>query len=234
MKRLVITSLKNPLIIKYLKLLQKKHRYQTQQFIIYSPNAIAIAKAKQVVVDFLTTNSQKEGILVTTTILKQFLNANIYVDQIAICNIKTIESNRQKVLVLDNLQDSGNVGTLIRTAVAFGYDTVVIEGADPFSLKSLSASQGAIFQIEIIIADSYQFLKTFNGEIIATQVNEKNSLPYYQYKSSNIKKALVLGNEGNGVKQSILEIASVCLYVPSVFESLNVAQAGAILLNYLK
>lgn len=143
-----------------------------------------------------------------------------------------IESN---VLVLDRLQDPGNIGTIIRTAVATGYRLIIcIKGtADVFSPKVLRATAGMIFDIPIIYvsdaAELKDMLSRAGKQFVVTTVD--GGVPYYE---ENLKTgvALVIGNEGNGVSDEILELADVRVTIPMKgdIESLNAAVSAAILM----
>jgi len=135
-------------------------------------------------------------------------------------------------LLLDNVQDPGNVGTIIRTAHAFGIRSVILtEGsADIYNPKTLRASMGAVFKqqvcyksnddIKALIKNNVKFLGTSNdiGSIDITDINLKNAI-------------IILGNEGQGVSQDLLEICCDVINIPLSpdCESLNVAAAATII-----
>lgn len=146
--------------------------------------------------------------------------------------IKDISSN--KVLYLDDVSDPGNVGTLLRTALAFSYKDVIVSKntCSIYNEKVIQASQGAIFNLNIIEKD-FEYLKTLNDyQIIATEI--KGSTSSNDFKPSE-KFVLVLGNESRGVRKEILDLANIRLRINiENIESLNVAIAGAILMYSLK
>lgn len=130
-----------------------------------------------------------------------------------------------KVLYLDNLQDPGNVGTLIRTALCFNYDAVVLskDCVSMFSRKVIQASKGAIFKIKLAVKDLFElqdkyslYSTTLDGE------DEKN------IDSLSNPFVLVLGNEGHGVRKEYQEISKKLKIEINSLDSLNVAVAGAI------
>lgn len=143
----------------------------------------------------------------------------------------------QKVLILDRLQDPGNVGTLIRTAVAFGIDHValILPSCDPWNEKVVRAGKGAHFSISI---GTYTF-----EEIDAWQKATKATLfiADLQGDSPDILKqctspfGIVLGNEAEGTDNRFTEIGTkVSIAISPEIDSLNVAQAGAIFLYLCK
>jgi len=137
-------------------------------------------------------------------------------------------------LVLDAVQDPGNVGTLIRSAVAFGLDGVVcLDGTvDPWGAKTVRASAGMVFRLPVILCTVSDMLNAFAERGTPILVGAADG-------SSDVAPlrtlALVLGNEGAGVRDEIRSAAadtlSVSMRGPS--ESLNVAVAGSILMHDL-
>lgn len=145
---------------------------------------------------------------------------------IAVCEIKKEEKiTSNKVLCLDNVSDPGNLGTLLRTALAFGYkDVVLIDGCYLFNEKVLQSTQGAIFKLNVI--DGFDQSKFKNYEIIATDLE---GTEVSDIKSSKDKFVLVLGNEAHGVSEKMLKLADKRIKIRmGDIDSLNVAVAGAI------
>src|SRR5699024_1634300 len=141
----------------------------------------------------------------------------------------------QQVLLIDCIQDPGNLGTLIRTADAAGLDLVVLEKgtADPYQDKVMRASQGSVFHIPIVSKDLATFIDEFDGEVYGTAL--ENAITYNQIQNKE-KFALLLGNEGEGVKPELLDKTTQNLTIPiyGKAESLNVAIAGSIVMYHLK
>ena len=142
-----------------------------------------------------------------------------------------------KVLVLDDIQDPGNFGTIIRSAVAFNIDTIVVSNntVDLYNSKVIRASQGMLFNINIIRRDLNVFvpeLKKEGYQIYATKVNGGKSLKTIEKME---KFAIIMGNEGAGVSDNLMNLANEYLYIDmnSNCESLNVAVATSIILYEL-
>ena len=139
------------------------------------------------------------------------------------------------VLVLDRIQDPGNMGTLIRTAVAAGYKAIVAMSGtvDIYSPKVLRATAGMVFEIPVIYVPDNDALMGMLGRsgrrIVVTDVN--GGVPYYEEDLSR-GIALVIGNEGSGVSDTLMETADVRVTLPMKgrIESLNAAVAAAILM----
>lgn len=137
-----------------------------------------------------------------------------------------------KLLLLDQIQDPGNMGTLIRTADAAGFAGVLIRkgSTDPYSQKALRSSMGSIISLPI------KFVENLDGyhdyKIYAATLRDAVSYKDIAYPSQSI---LVIGNEGNGVSDEILKVSDQNIYIPMQgdVESLNASIAGGILMFYM-
>ena len=110
----------------------------------------------------------------------------------------------KQVLLIDRIQDPGNLGTLIRTADAAGLDLIVMEKgtADPFQDKVIRASQGSIFHIPVIFDDINNYIHQFNGPVYGTAL--ENAVSFNDIEAQ-ANFALILGNEGEGVNSDLLK-----------------------------
>ena len=146
---------------------------------------------------------------------------------------KKDKSEYHKIVYLDQINDPGNLGTILRTAVAFNYDAVVLSkgSVDLYNEKVIAASKGAIFLVDAFVGDIVDYQ---DKQIIVSTLDE-NSVPLNECKKPN-DFVLVLGNESHGVSEPIIKIAHqlVKIEMNDVIDSLNVAIAGAILMNYFK
>ena len=138
-----------------------------------------------------------------------------------------------KVVYLDHINDPGNLGTIIRTALAFSYDAVIVsEGScDPYNEKAVAASKGALFSMPILRGelDSFsQGKKVIVSALSEDAIDEKDLV-------NNEPFILVLGNEANGVSKDTLNKADVIVKIGiQNIDSLNVSIAAGILMNRLK
>ncbi|UCB42037.1 MAG: RNA methyltransferase [Dehalococcoidales bacterium] len=141
-----------------------------------------------------------------------------------------------RLLLLDDIQDPGNVGTLIRTAAAFGFSGVILtdKSADPFSPKCVQASAGSILSVWLRRTDEYlrmvQALKKRGYFVLAADLNGKEDTSVFDKRRLLL---LALGNEAAGLSEEMLAASDYQLRVPIVrdkAESLNVATCGAILM----
>lgn len=139
----------------------------------------------------------------------------------------------QKIVYLDGVQDPGNLGTIIRTALAFNFDTVILSNdcVSPFNEKVVAATKGAIFKMPIFYS-SLEEIKS-NKTVIVSSLGENSQ----NLNEVDVKKpyVLVLGNEAHGVKPETLALADIICKIPisDQIESINVAVAGGILMHFL-
>ena len=138
-----------------------------------------------------------------------------------------------KIVYLDQINDPGNLGTILRTAVAFNYDAVILSksSVDLYNEKVVAASKGSIFMIDAFYDDINNYTDKY--QIIASALDDAVSL-------ESVKKpkdfVLVLGNESHGVSEEVLKLANTVVKIDmnDNIDSLNVAVAGGILMNYFK
>ncbi|MDU0419359.1 RNA methyltransferase [Staphylococcus simulans] len=141
----------------------------------------------------------------------------------------------KQVLLLDRIQDPGNLGTLIRTADAAALDLIVLAPgtADAYQDKVLRSSQGSVFHLPIVTQPIEEFINQFDGPVYGTALEDAVNFNEEDAQSSF---ALLLGNEGQGVDPALLSHTTKRLIIPmyGAAESLNVAIAGSILIYKLK
>lgn len=148
------------------------------------------------------------------------------------------ESLRGQYLLIDAVQDPGNVGTMIRTADAAGLTGVVLgKGcADPYNGKVLRASQGSLFHLPVIEGDLHQYVAGFRQQQVRVWSTTLAGGVSYQSVTPVDDFALIVGNEGSGIDPILLEQSDQGFYIPieGQAESLNVSVATGILLYGLK
>ncbi|MDO4692761.1 MAG: RNA methyltransferase [Porphyromonadaceae bacterium] len=150
-------------------------------------------------------------------------------------------TSQELALLLDNVQDPGNLGTIIRTADWFGISHVVLSSgcADPFSPKVVQATMGALCRVRTprLHGATSEFLSQYRGQVYGTFLDGE---PIYQMGLSSNQpegQLLVMGNEGNGISPEVERYISKRIYIPPYSsagmgsESLNVAIATAICLS---
>lgn len=234
----VITSVNNSYIKELYELKKNNVKKEKQLFLVEGNDFIEIAYNECLIVSLLVLSFDErypnvEQIVVNEAILHKLSNNKSCNNMMGVCRYfkpKEIEK-KSKLLYLDGVQDPGNVGTLIRTSLAFNYDGVILsdDSASIYNDKVISASKGALFKISIYQNISLETLKEKGFEIVSTSL--ANACDYRDFKNKN-NFVLVLGNEGQGVKQKNLDISSIIVKIPmSDIDSLNVAIAGGILMN---
>ena len=154
---------------------------------------------------------------------------------ICVCKIKKYDlSSVGNCLILDNLQDPGNVGTLVRSALAFNFnDIYLVGGADPYSEKVIRSSAGTILKARLHICDfetMKQNKKQIANSFIVADMDGEN---INKIKLNKNKVAVIVGNEGQGVSDEFLNIADTKISIPmtSKVESLNAGVAGSIIMQ---
>ena len=156
---------------------------------------------------------------------------------IGVCEKKEGIIKGNRIVYLDCIQDPGNLGTIIRSCVAFNIDTLVLsrDCVDLYNSKVIRASQGLIFHLNIVIADINEFvpkLKDENYKIYGTKVTHGKSLKTIEKVS---KFVIIMGNEGNGISELSSELCDEFIYIDmnDRCESLNVGVATSIILYEL-
>lgn len=226
----MITSKDNEKIKYIKKLKQKKYRDKENVFLIFGDHLIEEAKKHGEIVSIFTSNENKEGILISNEIMKELNYTETPFDILAICKkvIKIHENN--KILALADVQNPDNLGALIRSASAFGFTKILISNktADIYNDKTIRASQGAIFHLDIKrtnLVEELKKLKETGYTIYATDVAGSSN------PKIDLKSVLILGNEGSGVPLELIELSNELVIIKTLnVESLNVAIAGSILM----
>jgi TrmH family RNA methyltransferase len=172
--------------------------------------------------------------LVNEEIIKKLSDVQSHQGIMGVCQMKSNQSISGKIILLDRLQDPGNMGTLIRSGVAFGFDTFVLDqSVDVYNPKVIRATQGAIFKINIIEDSIIDFIKK-NEDIkfLATDLSSVIHLEDIDVHSDNI--GIILGNEGSGVREEIIQVSDLIFKLKMQnMESLNAGVAGSIIMYYL-
>ncbi len=201
--------------------------------------------------DLLNTNTEIVYTITTDKTLKGFPNiefvsekmltslATTVTNQNIICVCKIKQHSIKSVgnsLILDNLQDPGNVGTLVRSAMAFGFnDIYLVGGADVYSEKVIRSSAGTILNTRLHVVD-FETIKENKLEIA-------DHFIVADMKGENINKiclpkgkiAVIIGNEGQGVSKEFMQFVDTKVSIPMApqVESLNAGVAGSIIMQKL-
>ena len=143
------------------------------------------------------------------------------------------KSEYHKIVYLDQINDPGNLGTILRTAVAFNYDAVILSksSVDIYNEKVVAASKGALFLVDAFYDEIDEYA---NGRVVVASALE-DAVPLSKCEKPK-DFVLILGNESHGVSKEILSKANqiVKIEMNDDIDSLNVAVAAGILMNYYK
>lgn len=248
-----ITATTNPLIKESKKLHKKKYRTETGTFLLEGFHLIeeAVKAESKIKAIFVNARGQQEWAqflaqqpdallyFVSDDVLKALSDQPTPQGMIAIVELPKAEKLPETggFLLLDHVQDPGNVGTMIRTADAAGMAGVVLgEGcADPYSLKTLRSMQGSNFHLPVLSMDLTVViaqLKAAGIPVFGTALDQAAKV--YTEVAPSADFALLMGNEGQGLTNDMLEQTNQTLYIPlyGQAESLNVGVAAGILMYH--
>lgn len=170
---------------------------------------------------YMTDTINPQGVLVVMNIPRYDL-------------LEEIKNEKNNILILDKVQDPGNLGTIIRSCNAFNIDIIICtkDTADVYSPKTVRSTMGGILNTKIIYEEDIEFikiLKSYGYNIVTTSLQAKESLETINY---NEKYAFIMGNEANGVSKELEENSDISVKIPmsDKIESLNVGVATSIIL----
>ncbi len=237
----VINSVQNVRIKMFAKMNEKKYRDEWRTFLVENDHLIEEANKENLIKALLYVDSHPfkldpavEEIQVTEEIMKKCSATNSPAKYIALCRFmpeKEITGNR--IIVLDDVQDPGNVGTIIRSAVSFGFDGVILSknGVDMYNEKLIRSTQGAIFHLPVKRCDILPEIKRLKEDgyyIVGTSLENGCGLSHIMEKE---KMAIIMGNEGQGVSKAVLMMSNINAFIEmDNFESLNVGVAAGIMM----
>lgn len=233
-----ITSLKNEWLKDILKLKQKKYRDQSDVFLIEGKHLVEEARASGLLDKTLGLSSSCD--IEINEMIAQRLSETVSGSEIFALVKKPVWENirQHRILICEDIQDPGNLGTMIRSAYSFGFDAVYTSpnSVDILNDKVLRSSQGALFHLPVIACDLKELIENLKQKglsVYATHLHKDSISLKSLDKSMDI--AVILGSEGKGVSDDLLALADQNLRIPTVhFESLNVAIAASIIAYELK
>ena len=235
----LITSLDNKKIKHLNKLKEKKYRDEEGLFIIETENLIKEAYNSNLLEElYLLEDSNIQYDVKTFYVTKEVMQkiSNLKTPSKCLGVVKKLvpRDYQNRLLILDNIQDPGNLGTIIRSAVAFNIDTVVLGNTcvDLYNDKTIRASEGMLFKINILRKDLSIFLedlKNNNYTLYGTEVTGGKVLNTVTFSQ---KCAIVIGSEGKGISPEIKKLITQNIYIPMSYqtESLNASVAASIIM----
>jgi len=247
---LEIESKNNNLFKEIKKLKEKKHRIKSNKYLIEGLRFVEEAIKSKVSIDsiiftesfkeknpdlFLKINENIKLIQMNETLLKQLCSTENPQGIVGVINMQNKELKSGELVVLvDKVQDPGNMGTIIRTAHAAGAAGIVMTKGtvDIYNDKTLRSTMGSIFYIPIVEDNSLDFVKSLKKEgykLVVSSLQGKNN---FFEENLQGKVMIAVGNEGNGVSDEVYDIADIKVKIPmpGEAESLNVAVATSIMI----
>ena len=251
----IITSKDNEIIKNIRKLKEKKYRDANNEYLIEGIKLIkeAVEEKAKIKLIVVCEESIEDGDIDQKLLYEIAKYDCIYVNK-KVFSILTDVQNPQGILaviekknneedinykediivVLDGIQDPGNLGTILRTIDSVGLSQVIVskETADSYNPKVVRSTMGAIFRVNVIesedLLQTLKNLKKHKYKIMATSLETNNSIYDVEYN----KKVIVIGNEANGVSKNVLEYADEKIKIPMLgkTESLNASVATSIIL----
>lgn len=251
----IITSKDNEIIKNVRKLKEKKYRYQNSEYIVEGIKMIKEAILEEAVIKLIIVceDNVNSGAIDKKLLYEIAKYECIYVNKkifsfitdvqnpqgiLAVIEKQNSEENidykQDVIVVLDGIQDPGNLGTILRTIDSVGLNQVIVskETADAYNPKVVRSTMGAIFRVNIIESDNLletlKNLKKHKYKVMATSLETQNSIYDVDYS----KKVIVIGNEANGVSEEILDYSDEKIKIPMLgkTESLNASVATAVIL----
>ena len=248
-----IRSKDNKIFKECQKLSQKKYRDREGLYLIEGENLIAEVPAEDLVYVFFREGQERQ----IFDLQDQYIVANQLFDKLAQTetsqgilavvrkpkmtadDLAARIQDTDNVVVMDRLQDPGNIGTIIRTAEGAGYKAVItVKGTgDVFSPKTIRAAAGSVFRMPIVQVEDAAALRALtdqmNKKLVVTGFHTDK---YYYDEDLSKGVALVIGNEGNGVSDELMEKADIIVKIPmdGHLESLNASVAAGILMYETK
>lgn len=239
---MLITSKENNRIKELRKLQTRKHSLKEELFLIEGENLIDEAIKNNLLKELyvLEGHTPKYDFpydFVTLEVMKSISDLKSTPRLLGVSSYIKKNDLGNKIVILDGVQDPGNAGTIIRSAVAFDIDTIIFskDSVNPYNEKVLRSTGGMIYNINIIIDDvenQIKKLKQKGIKIIGTSLQKSISLTDVEKTD---KYAIILGNEGNGVRKEVLDLCDQIIRIDmnSKCESLNVGVGAGIILYHI-
>ena len=228
-----ITSVNNERVKYWAKLKIKKFRDEEKKFLIEGDHLVDIALKKGLVLNLITLDNNYDfdnTYTVSEEVMKKISNQVSISRVAAVCKYDYKKDYVGNIIMLDRLQDPGNLGTIIRSAIAFDFKTIILGNGtvDVYNEKTIRASEGMLFNINIVKEDLFESipkLKKDGYSVIGTDVNSGTNL-------TKGKIALIIGNEGQGMDKKLKPLCDSLVHIPmnKDCESLNAGVAASILM----
>lgn len=252
MKDSEITSVKNELVKQTAKLHQKKFRDEEKKFLLEGFKAIEEASKSGIEIEQVFVLKEKASkynfikdklILTTEPVLKKISTTDTPPEAVALAKQKTFTlediKEAKRVVLLENIKDLGNLGTILRTAKAFSQDAVILFGdtVDLYNPKCIRSAVGNLWKIPVVqIKELNAFKNIFTSyERVATLPQAKNTIPLKKFKAES-PYLIMFGSEAQGLSQELIDFATkkITIEMNKNVESLNLSiSVGITLYNLL-
>ncbi len=217
------------------KLNKSKYRKELGLFIVEGDHLVQEAKKLNLLVETYTILEDYPGTKISESEMKKICNTNTVCPVVGTCKIISNTSISNNVLILDRISDPGNLGTLLRSAKAFGFDTIFCSdnSVDYYNDKVIRSSQGAIFKLNLLTGNIIEFINELQLTHKVYGTNVVNGINIKEVEVQN-KIGLVLGNESTGISKEVFNILEKNIYVSMLeTESLNVGVCGSIIMHHI-
>lgn len=228
-----ITSMHNDLVKFWVSLKNKKVRDKERKFIVEGDHLIDEARKNNLIEYVISCVDENAEYFVTKEIMEKISNQQSISYNVAVVNFIPEDAINGNILILDNLQDPGNLGTIIRSATAFNINTIILsdDSVDLYNPKVVRATEGMIFNLNIIRRDLSEIipvLKNLGYKLIGTDV--KKGMDVRNIRKENV--AIVIGNEGSGMKNKTKNMCDefINIKMMDTCESLNAGVATSIIM----
>ena len=221
----------------------KKNRDKENCFVIEGKKLVTevIDSAPELIQLVCCTTNESDGsfLSVTESEMKELSSFSSPSTHLAVVAKPTITNDGNKItLVVDGVQDPGNLGTIIRTADWFGIDNIICsnESVDVFNPKVVQATMGSIMRVKVAYTDLPIFFSKSDLPVYGAVMDGDD---LYQSKDLKLPAYIVVGNEGNGISDAVLQCIDRPISIPRARElkgpeSLNVAIATGVILSYFQ
>lgn len=235
---MLITSVNNDKVKELVKLKDKKYRDNSNSFFVEGQDLCDEAYNSGLLREIYILDGSDniyDGIpysYVSTDVMKKISDMPSITNYFGVCTKKVENKPGNRIIILDNIQDPGNLGTIIRSATAFSFDTIILSSdtVDLYNPKVVRSTKGMLFNINIIVRDLDTYLKELDEyTIYGTDVT--NGIDISSEKIPE-KLAIVIGNEGKGISDNVRKYCNKFLYInmSNKCESLNAGVSASILM----
>ncbi len=243
-----ITSVNNDLVKQTLKLHQKKYRDEEKKFLLEGFKAIEEAFLSKIEFENVFMTKEKAGkygfiknkIITTDAVLKKISTTDSPPEAVAVAKqkiytLKDIKSAK-KIVLLENIKDLGNLGTIIRTAKAFNQDAIILFGqtADIYNPKCVRSAVGNLWKIPIVQIKDFEILKqNFNGFEKAAALPDSKESVFLKDFTAKPPYLIMFGSEAEGLSKELIDFADkkLTIEISDEVESLNLAVSVGIILH---